>query len=744
MKYLLERLNALWRSLHDRNLLLTYVLCLLLLILPVSLVTGVFFQRVYEATQDSVRGNNRASVERVAEELGSTLDHFNGIGYKFQNIAIFQPNSFQSDPYSAVQTMKNFRNLSARYDDISIYYRDRGKVLLTRGVMEDELFYQTLPQQQRFLQDISSIKKGTLFSTYAYGETQPQNTHLIYAVPVLQSKDPQHFLVFSIRNSTFLKMITDMLEIHEDDMLYLYGADGTMLWCNRYGTEDEHFRPEDVGQPDRTDRVEYRGDEYFMALHKMAYGFTFCRLTKVNAAFPELQNTVLVFISAIVVILMVSMLAFAMIVRHAYMPVRELIQNLPHDTQYTRELEIIRNATFLQLQQEDASPAFSKDQLKSLLVFDLIQSRHNSEEEIENICRNMELNLEANLYCAVCVLVDKHSPDLRSRVEEALQKVESQYGKGYFYTGIDGLSSIGVVCLSSPLVNERKMYGRYIQSCFPDDIRVTIAFGKPYAKLSDVPHSYLEARTSLDYRLIVGSGTVIDASELPDAVGSTAPPPQLMQDFISALRVWNQKDIKESLENIRRYIVVNRPSLYQAKSICFDMASTFLSEAKEVNNRVSSDLYEICDIFSISEFDSLEELMVNIERMTDSICTFIEDNRERKNSQFMEICIDYMKQNMNDSQFSLEAMADSFGISSAYLRRHFKQLSGKTLSECIGQLRIERAKELLLTTDYDLNAITAEIGYMDVSSFIRKFRTVTGVSPGKFRAQHKNQFEQEE
>lgn len=744
MKNFLERLKTLFSVLHDRNLLLTYVLCLLLLVLPVTVVSGGFFQRVYLTTLESVRESNRAAVERVAQELGATLDHFNGIGYKFQNIAIFQPNSFQMDPYSAVQTMKNYRNLSKRYDDVAIYYTNLHKVLLTRGAMNDEHFFQTLSGQEKLLEDIASIKKGTLFSTRHYGEQVVRSIDLIYAVPVLQSKNPQHILVFTIGYDTMLKSINDTMQVYEDDMFFVYDADGELLWTNQYGTENENFRPTDAGESDRTDRVAYKGEKYFMAQYSMAHGFTFYRLTKDNAFFPELQNTVRLFVAAIVIILALSMLAFSLIIKHAYRPVRQLIQSLPVDTGHTRELDIIRNASFLQLQQEDASAGFSKRQLKSLFVFDLIQSRHNTEEEIRNICRNLDLKLEANFYCAVCVLVDKRIPELRPRVEEALEKMETAHGNGYFYTGIDGLRSIGVVCLSSNSVNERRLYGRYIQSCFPEDIHVTVSFGKPYLSLADVPHSYLEARASLDYRLIVGSGSIIDATDLPEAVGSAPLPPQLMQDFINALHSWNQKGLKTSMENIHRHIVVNKLSLYQAKSICFDMASTFLSEAKEVNNRVSSDLYEICDIFSISEFDSLDELMANIELMANSICTFVEDNRERKNSQFMDMCIDYMRQNMNDSQFSLEAMADSFGVSSAYLRRHFKQLSGQTLSDCIGQLRIEKAKELLLTTDYDLNAITAEIGYMDVSSFIRKFRTVTGVSPGKFRAQHKNQFEQEE
>ena len=81
-------------------------------------------------------------------------------------------------------------------------------------------------------------------------------------------------------------------------------------------------------------------------------------------------------------------------------------------------------------------------------------------------------------------------------------------------------------------------------------------------------------------------------------------------------------------------------------------------------------------------------------------------------------------------------MATSFSVSSTHLRKRIKQLTGNTLSQTLQNIRMEKAKELMLTTSYDLTAIIAEIGCLDVSSFIRKFRNETGPSPGKYRSEH--------
>jgi transcriptional regulator GlxA family with amidase domain len=44
-------------------------------------------------------------------------------------------------------------------------------------------------------------------------------------------------------------------------------------------------------------------------------------------------------------------------------------------------------------------------------------------------------------------------------------------------------------------------------------------------------------------------------------------------------------------------------------------------------------------------------------------------------------------------------------------------------------MRIEKAKQLLTTTDQSLDQITTAVGYVDLSSFRRLFHQVVGLSP---------------
>ena len=57
---------------------------------------------------------------------------------------------------------------------------------------------------------------------------------------------------------------------------------------------------------------------------------------------------------------------------------------------------------------------------------------------------------------------------------------------------------------------------------------------------------------------------------------------------------------------------------------------------------------------------------------------------------------------------------------------------GRTVLEYATEIRIERAKELLLTTRMTVREISEALGYSTSSSFIRRFKQITGETPREF------------
>lgn len=86
-----------------------------------------------------------------------------------------------------------------------------------------------------------------------------------------------------------------------------------------------------------------------------------------------------------------------------------------------------------------------------------------------------------------------------------------------------------------------------------------------------------------------------------------------------------------------------------------------------------------------------------------------------------------------DGTFSLHAMAELAHLSPYYFARTFRQVTGIPPGEFLSALRIEKAKELLLTTDLSVGEICFEVGYNSLGTFTTRFTKLVGLSPGRIR-----------
>lgn len=99
--------------------------------------------------------------------------------------------------------------------------------------------------------------------------------------------------------------------------------------------------------------------------------------------------------------------------------------------------------------------------------------------------------------------------------------------------------------------------------------------------------------------------------------------------------------------------------------------------------------------------------------------------------------LDYIQYNFQND-ISLETIADTFWIHKVYLAKIFKQETGKSVNEYIRNLRIEKAKELLLQEHIKINEIVTATGFNNPQSFYTLFKKYVGMKPGEYREQMLN------
>lgn len=93
----------------------------------------------------------------------------------------------------------------------------------------------------------------------------------------------------------------------------------------------------------------------------------------------------------------------------------------------------------------------------------------------------------------------------------------------------------------------------------------------------------------------------------------------------------------------------------------------------------------------------------------------------------------YVQQHYANPELNLERVASDMGLNSNYLSRLFKKEKGENFSDYLTEVRIDKAKELLRSTQLKTYRIAEEVGYSDPHYFSQVFKKKCGMIPAEYR-----------
>lgn len=131
-------------------------------------------------------------------------------------------------------------------------------------------------------------------------------------------------------------------------------------------------------------------------------------------------------------------------------------------------------------------------------------------------------------------------------------------------------------------------------------------------------------------------------------------------------------------------------------------------------------------IDKLTEIVVVELIRINFGRRTAS--PFVQALTDRHVSRALHLLHD-----KPDASWTLQSLADEVGVSRAAFAKKFRELVGTPMFEYLTQLRIDRAKELLIGSTLPTAEIACRVGYESDVAFAKTFRKQTGQTPARFR-----------
>jgi len=100
--------------------------------------------------------------------------------------------------------------------------------------------------------------------------------------------------------------------------------------------------------------------------------------------------------------------------------------------------------------------------------------------------------------------------------------------------------------------------------------------------------------------------------------------------------------------------------------------------------------------------------------------------------QFRQKIIHLVDSNLDNDQYGIANLCDALGMSRAQIYRKFKTLIASTPHNYLKTYRLQKAKQLLLTTDLNVSETAYRTGFKNVSHFSKIFSEEFGKNPSEF------------
>ncbi len=155
-------------------------------------------------------------------------------------------------------------------------------------------------------------------------------------------------------------------------------------------------------------------------------------------------------------------------------------------------------------------------------------------------------------------------------------------------------------------------------------------------------------------------------------------------------------------------------------------------EIADVLNQLQT--FRPLDAFARAYYDS---------KVTELVCLMVQFEMKKRlfpvnhslpywDKKHLEKLLGYLNKNFH-KQIYIDALARQACMSRSKLTHLFKQAYGTTIPEYIKKLRINRAKEMLTDSNWQIETISNEVGYKLHGSFSQAFKQSTGYTPKQYR-----------
>lgn len=392
--------------------------------------------------------------------------------------------------------------------------------------------------------------------------------------------------------------------------------------------------------------------------------------------------------------------------------------------------------------------------LREKFLMSLIRDGIGQPERIRDRLEFLGLQLpEDSLYWAVVVSIDNCREVVEERSEKdwqllsysvfnVCQELIDRYFCGYAFEHRGG-EFVGIL-RAKPELTECDMEERLFE--FAREVRdnlqrwlkisVTIGIGNRVSHLPDLAESYARAREAAAYKWYLGKNRIITMDSLEREEESFYRYGVAQSDRLaSAIKAADPNELLRLLGELFEGLSRNRRAgMMYGRNVCLQLALLAGQLTLELNVRTDQLEEQEAKLWEeLYRQETIDELRQSVTAHLIGVCEAIREKRNGKSHNLVERVRAIIDRRFADNELTVAEIGKEVYLTDTYVSLLFKQETGKTVNEYLTQVRIEKAKELLLDPRHKFYEICYAVGYADPSYFSKLFKRITGFTPSAYR-----------
>lgn len=701
------------------------------------LVCAFFFQGyLVSVLQEEVMRSRENTLSQTALALDAELEQIYRIDYQLTSADVNFHNYFSAEdtPLRDLRVMNALANAISSTTfiaDVAMVTPGGPYVYAASGVNTPSLYFAGIIGYAGWEEPVADIA-ATTRRTVRPAEQAADGRYVTFInPPSIFSNFPGTTLLFLVKESQF----TAILGAAEGMDIVLMDTAGQVIAGST--ALSPQALAEAVGQmaPTGREAVRLDGKRTLLFTHASAVpGFAYAMHMPYETAVAPLRNVQLLFYAVLGIALLLGVILIFYTMRMTYQPIRRL-------SAYTEqlvsgpggdELETLRDVLdHLSTENRHLNAQLRQGEslhmLRDSLLFALLKRKFDSFAAFNEAGAPLGIAFTQPHYAVLMLRAVESEPGEGIPLEhvgEALRACLSGFDILYRDLFEQIVCLVGLPEGAGLAEALARLPQAFVRVC---GVPFTVGVSPVYSRIEDIATAAFEASLAQRESFMRGTAAVIPYGDIAQSLSLAEYPAAELDQLRLALLSQDDAQFRALLERLFARVRGSRMPSLVARNLCVGIVHMIITHRGASTARQAAST-----LLELDYFQTLEDYYAFIVGLMEPDAA---QDRAAADTLLEQIHA-YAAEHFDSHNFSIQAMAAQLGVNSSYMSQYYKLQTGATLLDYTTALRIRKAQTLLETTTMPLAMVSESIGYYNLNSFIRRFKQVTGQTPGEYRKAH--------